>query len=158
MANSVDPYQSDLGLHCLHMPFVGNFGEQNFRTFTVPILAYKMAGWVTNGTDPDQMLHYMVSDLCLYCLLESFCLSKYGNLTFFRKQGLRLCGNCRLYAWNAKPYFCEYVKKRFKMSSGEIFTQQAKKLKVKCKVKISYERKIHKLLSVKQTDNIFNCI
>ena len=43
MANSVDPdqtapkEQSDLGLHCLHMPchFVKYFGVGNFRTFTV---------------------------------------------------------------------------------------------------------------------------
>ena len=40
MANIVDtdqtaPKQFDLGLHCLHMPFVRNFGVQNFRTFIV---------------------------------------------------------------------------------------------------------------------------
>ena len=36
MANSVDPdqEQSDLGLHCLHMPFLSDIGVQNFRTFT----------------------------------------------------------------------------------------------------------------------------
>ena len=41
MANSVDPDQPqeqfDLGLHCLHMPFVSNFGVQNFRTLTIII-------------------------------------------------------------------------------------------------------------------------
>ena len=45
-ANSVDPdqtapegtvqEQSDLGLHCI-FHFIGNFGEQNFSTFTIII-------------------------------------------------------------------------------------------------------------------------
>ena len=44
MANSVDPdqtapfwlkEQSDLGLHCLHMPFCQKIWHTNFRTFTI---------------------------------------------------------------------------------------------------------------------------
>ena len=43
MTNSVDPdqtapslkEQSDLGLHCLIMPFVRHFDVRNFRTFTI---------------------------------------------------------------------------------------------------------------------------
>ena len=30
--------QSDLGLHCLQMPFIGHFGVQNFGTFTIYIM------------------------------------------------------------------------------------------------------------------------
>ena len=39
MANSVDPDQtapSDLGLHCLHMPFCQKLWCSKFRTFTKP--------------------------------------------------------------------------------------------------------------------------
>ena len=39
-ANSVDPDQtalSDLGLHCLHLPFVTKVGVQNIRTICVPV-------------------------------------------------------------------------------------------------------------------------
>ena len=31
MVNCVDPDQTDLGLHYVHMPFVSTFSVQNFR-------------------------------------------------------------------------------------------------------------------------------
>ena len=41
-ANGVDPdqKQSDLGLHCLHIPFYWQLCVRNFRTFTINIFFY----------------------------------------------------------------------------------------------------------------------
>ena len=61
MANSEDPDQTDQGLHCLHMPFVRNYGVRNFRTFTGAIIdkaemVQKREYTRSTVTSPTQML------------------------------------------------------------------------------------------------------
>ena len=49
----------------------------------LPVNMCKIAGWVANRVDPDQMLHSAASDLGLHCLLRPICpntKSKYGNM------------------------------------------------------------------------------
>ena len=66
MVNSVHPEQTaamsslDLDLHCLHMPFVRNFGVQNFRTFTVILLyhKYQYANKIYMCYEPCMILFY----------------------------------------------------------------------------------------------------
>ena len=41
----------------------------------LPVNVCKIAGWVVNSVDPDQMVHSVVSDLGLYSLLRPVCLN-----------------------------------------------------------------------------------
>ena len=43
------------------------------------MLCLKIAGWVANSVDPDEMPHSAVSHLGLYCLLRPVCPNTYGK-------------------------------------------------------------------------------
>ena len=49
------------------------------RTIYYPILCLKIAGWVANSVDPDEMLHSAASHLGLHCLLRPVCPNIYGK-------------------------------------------------------------------------------
>ena len=56
MANSVDPEQSDLGLHCFHMPFYQERWCMKFKEFTVIVQAKlnKEVSQIQNLAGPDK--------------------------------------------------------------------------------------------------------
>ena len=43
------------------------------------MVCLKIAGWVANSVDPDEMPHFAVSHLGLYCLLRPVCPNIYGK-------------------------------------------------------------------------------
>ena len=52
-------------------------------TIYYPMFCLKIAGWVANSVDPDEMQHSAASHLALHCLLWPICQNtycKYGNL------------------------------------------------------------------------------
>ena len=63
----------------LYLPLI--FGQQNsvlylswnFIKTTTDCHGWNTAGWVVNSVDPDQMPHYVASDLGLHCLLTPVC-------------------------------------------------------------------------------------
>ena len=65
------------------------FGTPSFlllllnKSILLPADVCKIAGWVANSIDPDQLPRSGMSDLDLYCLLRSICpnmWNKYGNM------------------------------------------------------------------------------
>ena len=43
------------------------------------MLCLKIAGWVANSVDPDEMPRFVASHLGLYCLLRPVCPNIYGK-------------------------------------------------------------------------------
>ena len=62
---------SDMGLYCLLRDWTS--------TIYYLMLCLKIAGWVANSVDPDEMLHSAASHLGLHCLLRPVCLNTYGK-------------------------------------------------------------------------------
>ena len=52
------------------------------KSIYYPILCLKVAGWVANSADPDEMPHYVASHLGLHCLLRHVFPFTYGGLSF----------------------------------------------------------------------------
>ena len=52
-------------------------------TIYYPMLCLKIAGWVANSVDPEEITHFAASHLGLHCLLRPVCLNtydKYGTI------------------------------------------------------------------------------
>ena len=59
-----------------------NHPKISINSFYNLLTCLKIAEWVENGVDPNQMLHSAASDLCLHCLP----VSKLQNRSFFNQK------------------------------------------------------------------------